>query len=590
MKISNISDSNTEMQTTTIAQMSTKITMDIVTVTHNDQKWFPNYLKSLINQNEVDLKTINLIVVDNNSSEKNFQVLLDCKKDAGNILGSFTILKQEKNLGFAGACNVGAKVSKGDLLFFLNIDTELEGSALSLFFRQLENEKSNRVGAWEFRQFPYEHPKIYDPVTGEISWASGAALIVKRIIFEEISGFDTNFYMYTDDVDISWRIRLEGYKIIYLPKCIVYHYSYQSFNDVKPLQYYYSLINNMQLRFKFGRIRNIKEGFYLIKQILKSKGPFEDSRKIFLRLFIRSSFKMYLQRRWYTRKKNQIKEMNPQRFLGFDYLERRLGDHYYNELPKTNPLVSVIVRTVGRPTVLRETLISLRNQSYTNIEVVIVEDGPNVSERMITKEFGDLNIRYHFTGSKVGRTKAGNLGLELASGVFLNFLDDDDLLYADHFEVLVRQSERNPEYKILHNLAFEAPTLTKSITPYSYKIKSLITVNSRRFNLLRLLTVNFLPIQVVMFHREVYETLGGFDETIDVLEDWSLWLKYASKYDYYTVFKTCSIYKVPAEKHLAEKRMKKLHEDYEFVRKKHLSYLININPIKLADIHKNFEK
>lgn len=570
--------------------MENDLSMDIVTITWNDQRWFPNYLKSLINQNGIDLKKINLIVVDNNSEEKNFQVLLDCKDEAEKNLGSFTILRQNSNLGFAGACNVGAFHSKGDLIFFLNIDTELEKDALSIFFNQVTDDPTNLVGAWEFRQFPYEHPKIYDPVTGEISWASGAALIVRRPIFEEIEGFDINFYMYTDDVDISWRIRLEGYKIIYLPKCIVYHYSYQSFNDVKPLQYYYSPINNLQLRFKFGTRKEIKEGLYMIRQMLQRQGPFENSRKIFVKLLLQSWHRMYKQRKWYNKNRKKIKEFHPHRFLGWDYEERRLGDFYYNELPKTNPLVSVVVRTVGRVTVLRETLISLRNQTYKNIEVLVIEDGPNFSERVIKEEFSDLNLKYHSTGNKVGRTKAGNLGLEMSSGEFLAFLDDDDLLYADHFEVLIRQCERNPDYKILHNLAFEATTQTKSINPYTYRIESFNTINWRRFNLLRLLTVNFLPIQAVMFHREVYEKLGGFDESIDVLEDWSLWLKYASKYDYYTVFKTCSYYKVPAERKLAEKRMKKLHEDYDMVRKKHLEYEISINPVKLSEILKNLEK
>jgi GT2 family glycosyltransferase len=438
------------------ARISSSVKMDIVTVTCNDQKWFPNYLRSLIRQENFPLENINLVVVDNNSREENFKVLLDCKEEAEKALGSFKILRQSENLGFARACNVGAAAMNGDLVFLLNIDTELESSALGHFYNSLRSGDTG-FGAWEFRQFPYEHPKIYNPVTGEISWASGAALIVKRNIFDLLGGFDTNFYMYTDDVDISWRIRLEGYKIKYLPQCIVYHYSYQSFNDVKPLQYYYGIINNLQLRFKFGNKQEIIEGIQLVRNVFRDKGPFDHSRKKLLKLILSSAHKLLRQRRWFRKNKEKIKKYAPHKFIGFDYEARREGSFIYNEKPGISPVISVVVRTVNRPLVLAETLISLRNQTYKSFEVIVIEDGPRASKDLIEREFKDLHIKYHCTHEKMGRTKAGNLGLKMATGDYMCFLDDDDLLYADHFEVLIRQSERNPEYKIRTILPLRLP-------------------------------------------------------------------------------------------------------------------------------------
>lgn len=563
--------------------------IDIVTVTCNDQKWFPAYLDSLIKQKGIDHIDINLVVVDNNSKKENFKVLLDCEANGKKHLKSFTILPQKQNLGFAKACNVGAKALQGDLVFLLNIDTELEETALANFSESF-NADDDSFGAWEFRQFPYEHPKIYDPITGEIAWGSGAALIVKRSIFDKIEGFDTNFYMYTDDVDISWRIRLEGYKIKYLPECIVYHYSYQSFNDVKPLQYYYSIFNTLQLRFKFGSLHEIKEGLKLVRSVFKHKGPFMHSRKKLFNIIIGSSYKLILQRIFYYKNKAKIRSIHPHKFLEFDYEERRLGDYYYNELPKTSPLISVVVRTVNRPQVLEETLISLRKQTYKNIEIVIIEDGPNASKSFVETHFPDLNIKYKATNVKVGRSKAGNLGLALATGEYLAFLDDDDLLYADHFECLVRQSERHPQYKVFHNYAFEAKTKTISNNPYKYTIEKLETIHQKRFNPLRLFLFNFLPIQTVLFHREVYETYGGIDETLDVLEDWDLWVRYSSRYEFYSVYKTCSLYKVPAEPHLAEERIRKFNQDYEMVLKKQSNYQLSITPLDFSKYFKNIDR
>ena len=94
-----------------------------------------------------------------------------------------------------------------------------------------------------------------------------------------------------------------------------------------------------------------------------------------------------------------------------DYERRRYVDFWKAERPLTEKKVSVIVRTCNRPAVLRETLISIREQTYPKIEVVIVEDGQDLSRQMIESEFSDLNILYQPTVEKVGRCKTGNIGV-----------------------------------------------------------------------------------------------------------------------------------------------------------------------------------
>ncbi|MBU6428638.1 MAG: glycosyltransferase, partial [Cyanobacteria bacterium REEB65] len=68
------------------------------------------------------------------------------------------------------------------------------------FARQHQNE-----GLFEARQFPREHPKPYDPQTFETPWCSGCVLLVPRAVYERIGGFDPEFFMYCEDVDLSWR-------------------------------------------------------------------------------------------------------------------------------------------------------------------------------------------------------------------------------------------------------------------------------------------------------------------------------------------------------------------------------------------------
>jgi GT2 family glycosyltransferase len=63
----------------------------------------------------------------------------------------------------------------------------------------------------ELRQFPREHPKPYDPLTGHSPWCSGASLCIPAKIFEKTGGFDPNIFMYCEDVDLSWRARAAGF-------------------------------------------------------------------------------------------------------------------------------------------------------------------------------------------------------------------------------------------------------------------------------------------------------------------------------------------------------------------------------------------
>jgi GT2 family glycosyltransferase len=75
----------------------------------------------------------------------------------------------------------------------------------------------------EALQFPDEHPKTYDPVTFVTSWASGACLFLPRTVYNDTGGFDDRFFMYCEDVDISWRAREAGYEVKTCPRAIFFH-------------------------------------------------------------------------------------------------------------------------------------------------------------------------------------------------------------------------------------------------------------------------------------------------------------------------------------------------------------------------------
>lgn len=554
---------------------------DIVIVTYNSKKWMKNCIDSIERQTNFDTKNINLYIVDNGSKDGTQDYVTERSQNTN--LGKIELVVTGQNLGFGKANNYGFEKGDSEYVFFLNPDTELMEDTMYELKESIEN-STNDFGMWECRQKPYEHPKMYNILTGETTWASGACFVAKREVFKKVGGFDKNIFMYAEDVDLSWNVRLHGYKIKYVPKSVVIHYCYKEAGEVKPVQYYNSIINNLNLRRKYGTLRQRLAWYKHFYRVLKGSTPFRYAK----RNLVKQYFKNLKYTTYYTgwRNKPENKEYFSKfepKFVYFDYEYVRQGDFEPIETKLENePLVSVIVRTCGRPNVLRENLISLRNQTYKNIEVVIVEDGENKSEKMIKEEFSDLNIVYKATGEKQGRCKVGNLGMELSSGKYLNFLDDDDLFFADHVETLVQALEKHIEYKIAYSTSFETKIEVKSREPkYEYVEESRVVVHNRPFSRIRLLDINLFPIQAVMFERSIYEKFGGFDLELDNLEDWEMWQRYSTENTYLYVPKTTSLYRVPAKQENYKERQKELNSYYEKAKERINSRNIIIKPEEL---------
>lgn len=546
--------------------------MDIVVVTYQSEKWIENCIRSIA-ASDYDLKRVNLYFVDNASTDGTIEKLKRAQREQGKSFGRFVIEKNKENLGFGRGNNLGVRLGQSPYVLFLNIDTEVFPDTLSKLSSQICQDELTEFALWELRQMPYEHPKNYDILTGETSWASGAAFAMRREVFERIGGFDKNIFMYGEDVDLSWRVRAEGKKLRYVPKAAVIHHSYCEPGKAKLNQYIYSAVYNQLLRRKFGTWKDCAEGYVwmLLKCIKGAAFPY--SRRALLRAYIQNLHALRSARKWHC---DHLEKLNRQNytFYGFNYEIERVGAFVSVSRPKTEKKVSVLVRTCGRPAVLRETLLSLRAQTYPNIEVVVVEDGPNVSEKMIRSEFSDLNVIYQATGEKRGRCVNGNIAMRLASGDYLNFLDDDDLLFADHVETLVDALERNPQYHVAYSMGFETPIEVHSREPYSYTIRDIRTTCSAKFDLQEILYHNITPIQAVMFEKEVFETCGGLDETLNVMEDWEMWIRYALKYPFLCVPKTTSIYRVPAERTVSEQRRREMDAAQDLVKARYAQHAL----------------
>jgi hypothetical protein len=126
-----------------------------------------------------------------------------------------------KNLGSAGGSNRLAGGRSDPLFLVLNPDTYPDPDLLCDLVAALGPPD---VAAADARQIPCEHPKAFAPGSGDTSWVSGAAMLVRRAAFDEVGGFDADvFPLYGDDVDLSWRLRRAGWRVVHASHALVFH-------------------------------------------------------------------------------------------------------------------------------------------------------------------------------------------------------------------------------------------------------------------------------------------------------------------------------------------------------------------------------
>ncbi|MEB3767348.1 glycosyltransferase family 2 protein [Acinetobacter sp. MD2] len=132
---------------------------------------------------------------------------------------------QGENIGFGrGHNDIFSKISNESSAYLcLNPDGVLHNETIEkLVNRAIKNDWN---GIFEAIQEPIMHPKKYNPNTGNTEWCSGACLLIPNDIYKKISGFDEDFFLYCEDVDLSWRVKSHGYQCITCPDALFFHYA-----------------------------------------------------------------------------------------------------------------------------------------------------------------------------------------------------------------------------------------------------------------------------------------------------------------------------------------------------------------------------
>lgn len=240
------------------------VKLSVITISYNTKKITIKTINNLINSLSQFKFLWEIIIVDNGSNDGSVDFLVDLKKKNKSI----KLIKNKKNLGYSKANNQAIKYSRGQYLLFLNSDVLVKKvNFLKIFSFLDKNEKvggltvkvlleNGKIDWASHRGFPTlwnsfcyffklenflgRIPLINYLFGGyhltfknldkihEIDSASGAFFLVRKKIIDKIGGFDESFFMYGEDLDLSYRIKKEGYKIIYYPKYEVIHLKYMS--------------------------------------------------------------------------------------------------------------------------------------------------------------------------------------------------------------------------------------------------------------------------------------------------------------------------------------------------------------------------
>ena len=538
--------------------------IDITLVLHNSSVHLPKLVASLVAPGALPEGTA-LLVYDNASTDGSAGQIETLLAPHRAKFHDLKILRGVENLGFGRGHNAAAKEGAAEFIFVLNPDAELTPACLPTLYETARADDA-KTAAWEARQAPYEHPKIYNPVTLETSWVSAAGVLLRRSAFDAAGGFDPEFFLYGEDVDLSWRLQDLGYTLRYCPRAVLLHHTYATPGEVKPMQFIGSIRANLYLRTRFGNWRAIAAGVLRQLSLLRpSRRQIPKQRRVVLK-----GLWLWLQHfhHWRQGSKRRIKH----RFHAWEYETARLGAFYDISAGiriANPPRVSVLIRTIGRTALLKDALACIMHQAYKNIETVIVEDGPETLREFLSPYRKEIAITYEALGGNRGRCAAGNRAMQLARGEYFLFLDDDDLLYADHIEQLVAAILQH-QTKAAMSYSFELPSEYAAKEQGGGIIREgvLFSRFHAPFSFTRLLRHNYIPIHTVLFHRALFAECGGLDPAIAYNEDWNLWVRYAiHARPFATVPKTTAIYRVPMDNEAEGGRHSLMVEHQERVRK-----------------------
>lgn len=215
----------------------------IVILNFNGRKHLENFLPSVINYSSL----FTIVLADNASTDDSLDFV---RKNYPTI----EIIQNESNGGFAKGYNDALKQIEGNFEYYLLLNSDVEvtpnwiepmlqvfedskvGACQPKVLSYIEKSKFEHAGGAggfiDKDYFPFCRGRLFDAIETdsgqydnleEVTWTSGAAMLIKAELFHQIGGFDTNFFAHMEEIDLCLRLAKKGFKMYCQPKSVVYH-------------------------------------------------------------------------------------------------------------------------------------------------------------------------------------------------------------------------------------------------------------------------------------------------------------------------------------------------------------------------------
>lgn len=205
--------------------------ISVLIVNYNSGTYALDCIHSLLKQRGV---VVEIIVVDNASQDDSIIELREA------FDSQITLVESKENLGFGRANNLAASRASGEFLLLLNPDTVItDSNAIKLMVEMLENNpqlgllgpaiEEPRKNKQVLPRYRYPSSKQlkytnkFNALPGKIAWLLGACMLIRRSVYQEIKGFDPDYFLYGEDADICLKLRLIGYEIGYCDAVKITH-------------------------------------------------------------------------------------------------------------------------------------------------------------------------------------------------------------------------------------------------------------------------------------------------------------------------------------------------------------------------------
>jgi GT2 family glycosyltransferase len=251
--------------------------IDIIIPHYNGSDMLRTCLNSLRRSAGVNFR---IILVDNGSSDGSPEMV---EQEFPEIM----LIKNKKNLGYAGGCNKGYEHSTAPYIFFYNNDTEIDPKSLKTIVEFMNShpevasvqpkilsmrykgkfDYAGAAGGFIDRLgFPWCRGRVIDAIEEdkgqydepiEVFWTSGAAVVYRKEVLDKVGVFDLKFFAHMEEIDLNWRAINAGYRHYNLPQAVVYHYSGYTLGQGNKQKLFFNHRNNLLMILKNAPNRTI---------------------------------------------------------------------------------------------------------------------------------------------------------------------------------------------------------------------------------------------------------------------------------------------------------------------------------------------